>query len=52
MTHYVYDTGVEQESRKGLLLAKEVLAEGGSCTGEYTGCYQREVNQLANSIPV
>lgn len=46
VTLYHYDTGVEQESRRGLLLDKAVLGEGGECTQNYTGCYQREVNQV------
>ena len=46
VTRYRYDTGEEQESRKGLLIEKEVLGEGGGCTQSYVGCYQRENNQL------
>jgi len=46
VTRYRYDTGEEQESRKGLLLEKEVLGAGGGCIQSYVGCYQRESNQL------
>ncbi len=31
VTRYVYDTGAEEESRKGLLLEATVLGEGGQC---------------------
>ena len=46
VTDLVYDVGMENESRKGMLLEKEVLGEGGHCSGDYAGCYQRTVNQL------
>jgi RHS repeat-associated protein len=46
ITNLVYDVGKSDESRKGLLLESEVLAEGGQCAGTFTGCLQRTVNQL------
>jgi RHS repeat-associated protein len=46
VTRLHYDIGRTDESRKGLLLESEVLAEGGRCSGDYQGCYQRTVNQL------
>ncbi len=52
VTNLVYDVGMSDESRKGMLLESEVLSEGGHCSGDYAGCYQRTVNQLATRIVV
>ncbi|MCB0124793.1 MAG: VCBS repeat-containing protein, partial [Caldilineaceae bacterium] len=46
VTNLMYDVGMESESRKGILLEKEVLGDGGHCAGDYVDCYQRVVNQL------
>ena len=40
-----FDTGSSEESRKGLLLEKAILGEGGQCTEPVSECYRREVNQ-------
>ncbi len=52
VTNLVYDVGMSDESRKGLLLESEVLAEAGQCAGDYAGCYQRTVNQLVTRVVV
>jgi RHS repeat-associated protein len=52
LTRLFYDVGTENESRKGMLLESEVLAENGQCTGSYQGCYQRTVNQIATRFLV
>ena len=50
VTRLVYDVGMTDESRKGMLLEAEVLAEGGQCSGDFTGCYQRTVNLLTTRV--
>jgi RHS repeat-associated protein len=50
VTRSVFDTGVTNESRKGLLLERTVLAEGGACSGTFEGCYRREVNELTTRL--
>ena len=52
VTRHTYDVGMVDESRKGLLLTKEVLAEGGACSGDFTGCFERTVNQLTTLVVV
>jgi RHS repeat-associated protein len=52
VTHLVYDVGMTDESRKGMLLESEILAEGGHCSGDFTGCFQRTVNQLVTRVVV
>src|SRR4029079_1297837 len=52
VTNLVYDVGMVDESRKGMVLENEVLAEGGHCNGDYVGCYQRTVNQLVTRVVV
>jgi RHS repeat-associated protein len=52
VTNLVYDVGMSDESRKGMLLESEVLAEGGRCTGDFAGCFQRTVNQLTTRTVV
>ncbi|MCP4541745.1 MAG: hypothetical protein GY832_31825 [Chloroflexi bacterium] len=50
ITSYVYDTGVMNESRKGLVLEMAVLGEGGQCDAPLQECYRREVNQLSTRV--
>jgi hypothetical protein len=52
VTNLVYDVGMSDESRKGLLLASEVLAVGGRCDGDFTGCFVRTVNQVMTRVVV
>ncbi len=52
VTRHTYDVGMTDESRKGMLLTKEVLAEGGACSGSFTGCFERTVNQLTTLVVV
>ena len=52
VTNLVYDVGMTDESRKGMLLESEVLAEGGRCSGDFSGCFQRTVNQLTTRVVV
>jgi RHS repeat-associated protein len=35
-----------------MLLESEVLAEGGRCSGDFSGCFQRTVNQLTTRVVV
>jgi RHS repeat-associated protein len=44
----VYDLGIADESRKGLLLTQENLAEDSSCAGDYRGCFERIVNTVTS----
>jgi len=50
VTRFVYDTGVENESRKGIVLETEILGEGGACAADYDECYLREVNQVTTRV--
>lgn len=52
VTNLVYDVGMNDEARKGMLIESEILGEGGACNGSYTGCYQRKVNQLTTRVVV
>lgn len=52
VTNLVYDVGMTDEARKGMLLENEVLGEGGHCAGDYAGCFQRTVNQLETRVVV
>lgn len=52
VTNLVYDVGMSDESRKGMLLASEVLATGGRCEGDFTGCFVRTVNQVTTRVVV
>jgi len=52
VTRLVYDVGMTDESRKGMVLEKVVLGEGGACAGSFQGCYQRTVNQLTTVVVV
>jgi RHS repeat-associated protein len=52
VTNLLYDVGMTDESRKGLLLESEVLALDGHCQGDYAGCFQRAVNQLETRVVV
>ncbi|MCB0121382.1 MAG: VCBS repeat-containing protein, partial [Caldilineaceae bacterium] len=52
VTNLVYDVGMADESHKGMLLESEVLAQGGHCSGDYAGCFQRTVNQLTTRVVV
>jgi RHS repeat-associated protein len=46
VTRYCYDTGAQEESRKGLVLEMAVLGENGQCQEPVNECYRRQVNQL------
>ena len=46
VTHYFYDVGDTNESRKGLLKAQTVLAEEADCSVPETGCYLQVTNTL------
>lgn len=50
ITRHIYDLGLTDESRKGMVLEMAVLGEGGSCEGEIYECYRRAVNQLATRV--
>ncbi|HMN30758.1 MAG TPA: toxin TcdB middle/N-terminal domain-containing protein, partial [Caldilineaceae bacterium] len=52
VTNNVYDVGMADESHKGMMLESEVLAEGGQCAGDFSGCLQRTVNQLTTRVVV
>lgn len=52
ITNLVYDVGMDDEARKGMLLERTILAAGGHCAGDYVGCFQRTVNQLTTRVVV
>ena len=52
VTNLVYDVGMSDESHKGMLLESEVLAVGGRCEGDFTGCFVRTVNQVTTRVVV
>lgn len=52
ITNLLYDVGMTDESRKGMVLESEVIGEGGECNGNYTGCYVRMVNQITTRVVV
>lgn len=50
VTRHRYDTGQQDESRKGLLLEQTVLGEKGTCEEPVDECYRRVTNQVTTSI--
>ena len=52
VTNLTYDVGMTDEAHKGLLLESEVLAVGGQCSGDFTGCFVRTVNQLETRVVI
>ncbi len=52
VTNMLYDVGMADESRKGMLLESEILATGGRCDSDFAGCFQRTVNQLETRVIV
>ena len=52
VTNLLYDVGMSDESRKGMLLESEVLSQDGHCSGDFAGCFQRTVNQLTTNVVV
>lgn len=50
VSRYVYDTGVQDESRKGQMLEMAVMGEGGQCSAPLRECYRREINRLTTRV--
>lgn len=50
ITHHIYDTGANEESRKGLLLEQTVLGVGGACADMHDECYRRDVHTPTTQV--
>ena len=50
ITRNVYDTGIQEESRKGQVLESSTLGEGGQCASPLRECYHRDTNQLTTRV--
>jgi RHS repeat-associated protein len=50
ITRETFDVGEADESRKGLLLAREVLREGGTCSARFAGCFLRQTNSITTRL--
>ena len=52
VTENVFDVGMVDEARKGLVLESAVLSDSGECAADFSGCYERTVNQLETRVVV